>query len=165
MTCFAALVLAFQRVGIQRRGDALTILLNIDVPDLTRAERFYTRAFGLTAGRRFGADVVELLGWPTPLYLLKKDVGTIGAGVIPRRYDRHWTPVHLDIVVEDLDLALDRAVEAGATVEYPPRDAPYGRIAMLADPFGHGFCLITFNAAGYDSLLELGEPSRAHGSD
>ncbi len=34
------------------------------------------------------------------------------------------------------------------------RDAPYGRIAMLADPFGHGFCLLQFSARGYDALLE-----------
>ena len=24
---------------------------------------------------------------------------------------------------------------------------------MLADPFGHGFCLVEFNARGYDALL------------
>ena len=32
-------------------------------------------------------------------------------------------------------------------------EAPYGRIAMLADPFGHGFCMIEMNAKGYDALL------------
>jgi hypothetical protein len=31
-------------------------------------------------------------------------------------------------------------------------DAPYGRLAMFADPFGHGFCLIEFNEAGYDAI-------------
>jgi hypothetical protein len=25
---------------------------------------------------------------------------------------------------------------------------------MLADPFGHGFCLLQFNQKGYDALLE-----------
>jgi hypothetical protein len=28
---------------------------------------------------------------------------------------------------------------------------------MFADPFGHGFCLIEFNAIGYDALLAPGE--------
>lgn len=129
------------------------LLLNIDVPDIEAAERFYCAAFGLSVGRRFGADFVELLGWPSPLYLLKKAAGTSGAGQDLRRYDRHWTPIHPDVVVEDLDGALARAVAAGAVVEHPPRDAPYGRIAMLADPFGHGLCLIQFNASGYDALL------------
>jgi hypothetical protein len=38
-------------------------------------------------------------------------------------------------------------------LEAPARDASYGRIAMLADPFGHGFCLLAFNVQGYDALL------------
>ncbi len=127
-------------------------LLNIDVPDVPQAERFYTAAFALTVGRRIDGGFVELLGWPVPVYLLAKAAGTVGAGGEPRRYGRHWTPLHVDVVVDDLDAALARAVAAGATVEAPPRDAPYGRIAMLADPFGHGFCLIAFNAAGYDAF-------------
>lgn len=48
------------------------VLINIDVDDLARAEAFYTAAFGLRAGRRFGAGGVELLGAETPLYLLVK---------------------------------------------------------------------------------------------
>jgi predicted enzyme related to lactoylglutathione lyase len=131
----------------------MRLLLNIDVPDIEAAERFYSAAFGLTVGRRFGDDFVELLGWPAAVYLLLKDAGTIGAGADPRRYDRHWTPIHPDIVVDDLEAAVTRAVTAGAVVEQPSRDARYGRIAMLSDPFGHGFCLIQFNAAGYDALL------------
>jgi predicted enzyme related to lactoylglutathione lyase len=131
----------------------MTLLINIDVPDMAAAERFYTAAFGLTVGRRFDADFIELLGWPAPAYLLRKDAGSVGAGADLRRYDRHWTPIHPDVVVGDLDAALARALAAGALVEHPTRAAPYGRIAMLADPFGHGFCLIEFNAAGYDALL------------
>ena len=34
----------------------MTFLLNIDVPDVAKATTFYTEAFGLTVGRRFGAD-------------------------------------------------------------------------------------------------------------
>ena len=74
------------------------LLVNIDVPDLARAVAFYTEAFGLTVTRRFGADGVELSGWPVRVYLLRKPAGTIGASTNPRRYDRHWTPVHLDVV-------------------------------------------------------------------
>jgi len=131
----------------------MTLLLNFDVPDVAAAERFFTQAFGLTVGRRFGADFVELLGWPAPVYLLAKKAGTVGAGGDLRRYERHWTPVHPDIVVEDVDAAVARAVGAGAMVEAPAKDTAYGRIAMLADPFGHGFCLLQFNARGYDALL------------
>ena len=110
-------------------------------------------AFDLKVARRFGADFVELEGWPATVYLLTKDAGTIGAGGDPRRYSRHWTPVHADIVVDDVDAAVERAVAAGAKLEAPAKDAAYGRIAMLADPFGHGFCLLQFNERGYDALL------------
>jgi len=131
----------------------MSLLINIDVPDAETGTRFYTEAFGLKVGRRFGKDFVELLGWESPVYLLAKPAGTVGAGGDLRRYERHWTPFHLDIVVDDVDAAVERAVRAGAKLEAPAKDAPYGRIAMLADPFGHGFCLLQFSARGYDALL------------
>jgi predicted enzyme related to lactoylglutathione lyase len=130
----------------------MDLLVNIDVPDLERGIAFYRDAFGLEAGRRLGPRAAELTGWPARLYLLENPAGSLGAGTDRRRYDRHWTPVHLDVVVEDLDAALARAVAAGATVETPIRAEPYGRIAGLADPFGHGFCLIEFIGRGYDEL-------------
>lgn len=69
-----------------------------------------------------------------------------------RDYRRHWTPVHLDFVVPDLAAALARARDAGATLEGEPRTANWGRIATLADPFGHGFCLLEFRGRGYDEI-------------
>jgi len=131
----------------------MTLLLNIDVPDVEAAERFYTAAFDLKVGRRFGTDFVELLGWPATVSLLTKKAGTVGAGSDRRRYERHWTPVHADIVVDNVDVAVERAVAAGAKLESAAKDTSYGRIAMLADPFGHGFCLLQFNERGYDALL------------
>ena len=62
------------------------LLVNIDVPDVAAAERFYSEAFGLTPTRRFGDDGVELGGWPVRLYLLQKAAGTVGAGGDKRRY-------------------------------------------------------------------------------
>ena len=134
----------------------MTFLLNIDVPDVAAATTFYTEAFGLTVGRRFGTGFVELLGWPAPVYLLTKQSGTVGAGGDRRRYERHWTPVHVDVVVDDVDAAGERALRAGAILEVATTDAPYGRIAMLADPFGHGFCLIEFLNRGYDEIATRG---------
>lgn len=131
----------------------MKLLLNFDVPDVETGLRFYTSAFDLKVGRRFGSGFVELLGWPAAVYLLAKDAGTIGAGGDPRRYSRHWTPVHADIVVDDVDAAVERAISAGAKLEAAAKDTPYGRIAMLADPFGHGFCLLQFSERGYDALL------------
>lgn len=128
------------------------ILVNVDVPDLRRAVAFYAAAFGLRLRRQLGPGAAELSGWPAPLFLLEKAEGSIGAGESPRTYARHWTPVHLDVVVRDLSAALARAVAAGAVVEHSPRDTAYGRIATLADPFGHGLCLIEFRGRGYDEV-------------
>lgn len=132
----------------------MDLLVNIDVPDLERATAFYTEAFGLAATRRLGAGAVELSGWPVRLYLLQKPEGSPGAGADLRRYERHWTPVHLDVVVDDVETALSRAVAAGARAETEIITAPYGRIVMLADPFGHGVCLIQFTGRGYDEIAE-----------
>ena len=47
--------------------------------------------------------------------------------------------MHLDFVVDDIEAAVHRAVEVGATLKDPIEDHRWGRIAHLADPFGHGF--------------------------
>jgi len=130
------------------------LIVNLDVPDLARAERFYCAVFGVTVGRRLGSHALELLGLEAPLYLLEAGSGTQARAASPavRDYRRHWTPVHLDVAVDDLDHARAVAIAAGAVDETGVRDAPYGRIATFADPFGHGFCLIEFNERGYDAI-------------
>ena len=130
------------------------LLVNIDVDDLERAVAFYTAAFGLTVGRRFGALAMELTGGTAPVYLLAKPDGSPAGPATGerRRYARHWTPVHLDFVVDDLDAAVARAQAAGATLEAGPATHVWGRIAQLADPFGHGLCLIQFLGRGYDEI-------------
>ena len=128
----------------------------IDVDDLDHAVAFYGRALGLTPGRRLGDEWVELVGAPCPIDLLARPPGTaaLPAGTRALRdYERHWTPLHLDVVVDDLDAAVRRATDAGAQLERAPEAKPWGRIALLADPFGHGFCLLEFRGRGYDVVL------------
>lgn len=131
-----------------------TLLVNIDVPDLDAALEFYTVAFGFAPGRRFGAEGVELLGAGVPVYLLSKpDRAPVSDATAARRdYQRHWTPVHLDLAVPDLEPALTRALAQGATCEGPIREAAWGRMALLADPWGHGLCLLQFRGRGYDEI-------------
>ena len=134
----------------------MDFLVNIDVDDLDKAVRFYQAAFGLKVGRRFGSSGVEMLGGPTPLYLLVKAAGTAAssAAVAARRYDRHWTPVHLDFVVEDIESAVQGALAAGAQLEAAVATAAWGKLALMADPFGHGFCLVQFLGRGYDEITD-----------
>jgi lactoylglutathione lyase len=55
-------------------------------------------------------------------------------------------------VVDNIEGAVDRARNAGARLESQIRSNSWGKIAMLADPFGHGICLIEFVGRGYDEI-------------
>jgi predicted enzyme related to lactoylglutathione lyase len=136
--------------------NGLPLLVNIDVDDLAQAERFYCAAFDLHPGRRFGADGVELLGSSAPIYLLVKAAGTPAAPTLtqPRDYGRHWTPTHLDFVVEDIEAAVQQAERVGARLEHAIATQRWGRLAPMADPFGHGFCFVQFLGAGYDAIAD-----------
>ena len=128
----------------------------IDVDDMARAIAFYTGGLGLRMGRRFDSEFVELLGAGSPIDLLFNAAGTRpNAGSLEvRRYQRHWTPVHLDFVVDDMDAAVLRLQNLGAVLELPVADHAWGRIAGLADPFGHGIDLLEFRRRGYDVILQ-----------
>ena len=145
----------------------MDVLVNIDVPDLARAEAFYTHAFGLRPGRRFGESALELTGGSVTLYLLAKEEGSAptpqGAGV--RSYSRHWSPVHLDFVVPDIGAATHQVLAAGAVLEEPVKVTRWGKIAMFADPFGHGFCLVEFLGRGYDEIADTGTGSADASND
>lgn len=132
----------------------MNLLVNIDVDDLVRAEAFYTSAFDLRAERRFGAAGVELTGSSSRIYLLLKRPGSEATSLTGtvREYSRHWTPVHLDFVVDDVERAVKRATDAGAVLEGAIETKAWGRLALMADPFGHGFCLVQFLGRGYDEI-------------
>jgi predicted enzyme related to lactoylglutathione lyase len=61
-------------------------------------------------------------------------------GVVPGDPDRPVT-TSLVLTVPDTDSALRRARGAGARVEREPQDNPYGRIAVVRDPYGHRWML------------------------
>jgi predicted enzyme related to lactoylglutathione lyase len=128
-------------------------LINIDVPDLQAASAFYQGALGLTQGHMFDNDVVELSGVSSTIYLLQKPAGSAassdGDSTTTRSYARHWTPVHLDFVVDDLTAAAERAIRAGAKQESECVEWRGSRCSTFSDPFGHGFCLIEFDGETY----------------
>ena len=134
----------------------MNLLVNLDVDDLEKAIRFYGSAFGLKMGRRFGASGVEMLGSSAPIYLLVKASGTPASATAAhcRSYERHWTPVHLDFVVDEIESSVRQAASAGATLEKPISIHKWGKLARMVDPFGHGFCFVQFLGRGYDEIVE-----------
>jgi len=124
----------------------MKMIINIDVPELSPAVDFYTRALGLEHTRTLDQDTAELQGASSTIYLLQKGAGTpaVRTPALARNYSRHWTPVHFDLVVPDVDAAAERAIVAGARRETDYLDWRGSRCLSFSDPFGHGFCFIQF---------------------
>ena len=124
----------------------MKLIVNVDVPELAPAIEFYTAALGLKHSRTLDSDVAELTGASATLYLMQKDAATaaVRSPLIDRDYGRHWTPVHFDLVVPDVNAAAARAVAAGAKQETACVIWRGSRCISFGDPFGHGFCFIQF---------------------
>ncbi len=129
----------------------MRIIVNIDVPELAPAIDFYCSGLGLELARVMDDVVAELVGASSVIYLLANETGSAAAASISevRRYARHWTPVHIDFVVDDLEQARDRAMKAGARLESECVAWRGSRCMTFSDPFGHGFCLIEFEGDTY----------------
>ena len=118
------------------------VAISIDVPDVDEAQEFFTEGLGFSMLRKEASESVVLAAGDVEIWLLSRADGShaIPESNISRTYKRHWTPIHLDILVDDLHSALERAIAAGAIQEGDVDDQ--ARIAFCSDPFGNGFCLI-----------------------
>jgi predicted enzyme related to lactoylglutathione lyase len=120
----------------------LNVHVYVEVADLERGIAFYCGALDLTLKRRLRPGWVELAGADVPVFLLG----------VPRSFDRHWTPVHLDFIVSDLERSVERCRGHGASLECEIQVREWGRMANMADPFGNGFDLIEMGPRGYDAV-------------
>lgn len=129
----------------------MKLIVNIDVPDLAQGIAFYGAALGLEAGRTIEGDVAELVGASSVIYLLANPAGSHPVNAHPggRDYGRHWTPVHVDFVVDDVVAAAQRARAAGAVQESGCVEWRGSKCITFSDPFGNGFCLIEFAGETY----------------
>lgn len=120
----------------------IRVSISIDVPDLQAAEKFYTDALNCRKLRDQGKMVV-LSTDNADIYLLEKEAGSepLASADTVRDYGRHWTPVHLDFLCENVDELVAKVVACGGTHE-GGESGEWGAIAHCADPFGNGFCLI-----------------------
>jgi predicted enzyme related to lactoylglutathione lyase len=130
----------------------MRIIVNIDVPALEPAIAFYTAALGCELSRVIDEDVAELSGGSSVIYLLAKaaESNPLNSVQDARHYTRHWAPVHIDFVVEDIAASARRAINAGAIQESECVDWQGSKCITFSDPFGHGFCLIEFKGDTYE---------------
>lgn len=129
----------------------MRLIVNIDVPDLAPAIDFYSAALGLKLSRTIEGDVAELTGGSCVIYLLKHPAGSHPVSTLPvvRHYSRHWTPVHMDFVVDDVKQAAQQALDAGAIQESECIEWNGSKCITFSDPFGNGFCVIEFEGETY----------------
>lgn len=122
----------------------ISVSISVDVPSLEQGIRFYNEAFGFSKVAEPYPGVVVLTLGNFSICLLEKKTGTKPSihTQEARHYERHWTPVHMDLHVDDFKGALERALKAGAIQEQLFENPKFGSVAMCGDPFGHGFCLI-----------------------
>jgi predicted enzyme related to lactoylglutathione lyase len=121
-----------------------SVNVSIDVPDLAAGLRFYGAVFGFVETARPFPTMAVLDAHNVTVCMHQKAAGTKssagGAGV--RRYERHWTPVHLDLHVPDLDVVLAQVRAEGGAIEQEFRTQGPMPVAFCSDPFGNGFCVI-----------------------
>ena len=108
------------------------------VANAAAAIEFYTRAFGAREVMRFAAGGsiphAELLIGATVIYVAD-EAPEYG---YPSAERLGGSPVGMQLLVDDADAAVERAVTAGARLVAPVEDQFYGeRSGRVADPFGY----------------------------
>ena len=153
---FAADLRARIRYALDPRGDAMStptleqettavpspitgVTPYLAVDDARRALGWYVETLGarlrgepvVMPDGRIGHAELDLAG---DVLMLADEFPEIGV-VAPRAGQGATVTLHL--TVADVDSVTARAVDAGATLERPPADHPYGRNAVIRDPFAH----------------------------
>lgn len=121
----------------------IKLSVSIDVTDLKKAEAFYVKALGCIKMRDQDSDMVVLSVENCDIYLQEKAAGTmpfIHSNRV-RDYQRHWTPIHIDFICNNVDELVSKIIKLGGCYEGSDR-GDWGSIAYCADPFGNGFCVI-----------------------
>jgi len=111
-----------------------TVWRDLHTDDIEEARAFYAALLD--------AEPRPIEGGNTAYYMFVKDGRNIGgiaqtpaaAAGMPSRWLTYFE-------VADLDVAVDGCTTAGGTVVEPPSDNPFGRMAVVTDPYGATFCL------------------------
>ncbi|SHM99226.1 VOC family protein [Cryptosporangium aurantiacum] len=119
----------------------------LSVPDGRRAIAFYTEAFGaevideptIMPDGKIGHVTLQI--GSTRLFLAEEfpEMGLVA----PPNLGGVSVTLHVSFATgPEVDVVAERAVAAGATLERPVADGPYGRGGVVVDPSGHRWFLL-----------------------
>jgi uncharacterized glyoxalase superfamily protein PhnB len=119
----------------------------IVVSDARRAMDWYTEVFGAQRRGELYVNADGTIGHAEvgigDAVLMFSEQSDLWPDVPVRAPDSPATFSHtLHLQVDDVDGTTERARRNGAAVERPPTDQPYGRGAVIVDPFGHRWMLL-----------------------
>ena len=133
---------AKKHTGFQAHNDPGTFAYTeLYTRDLGKASQFLSKVFGYA--------LVNMDGMPYLTLHLGPDNETVAGGVMqmdekqfPAGVPPHW---NVYFAVKNTDDAVAKAKSLGAQIMAPPFDSPYGRIAVVQDPQGGVFSVITLS--------------------
>jgi len=110
----------------------------VDVNDLEEGERFWSSVLGLE---------VEFSAWEGQFSRIgRKGSGSILLQLVPEEKTDLKNRAHIDLTVENVELAVNEVLGLGGSViKEPgifPESDPLLEWAVMADPSGNEFCLI-----------------------
>jgi uncharacterized glyoxalase superfamily protein PhnB len=135
-------------IGVERQPAAPpTLTPYIVVSDARRAIDWYVAVFDAQLRGEFHVNADNTIGHAEvgigDAVLMLSEASGLWPDVPVRAPDSPATFSHsLHLEVGDVDGTTERARRGGALVEREPADQPYGRSAVIVDPFGHRWILL-----------------------
>lgn len=131
-------------MGQATKGRAVDVewtTLTLDCRDGEELAAFWSRLLGWEVVARDGAGWLQLRG-PSGVGLnVQAEVG-YEPPVWPEQEERQAKMMHMEVLVEDLEAAVDRVVGlGGAEARHQPPDRDPSGLRVMLDPAGHPFCL------------------------
>ena len=117
------------------------------VSDARRAMDWYVEVFGAQRRGELHVNADGTIGHAEvgigDAVLMFSEASGLWPDVPVRAPDSPATFSHsLHLEVDDVDASTERARRSGASVEREPANQPYGRAAVIVDPFGHRWILL-----------------------
>lgn len=116
--------------------------VTLDCVDAEVLAAFYSRLLGWEVTARDGAGWVQLSDPRGGVGLNLQAEERYQPPVWPERAGHQAKMVHFEVLVDDLEAAVDLVVESGGSeAAHQPPDRDPARLRVMLDPAGHPFCL------------------------